>query len=55
MMLGRGSNILIRDGGIRGAVISLAQPAFSAIEVDGAALRCGAGARSKRSRRKRGN
>jgi UDP-N-acetylenolpyruvoylglucosamine reductase len=47
MVLGRGSNLLIRDGGIRGVVISLAQPAFSAIEVDGAALRCGAGARLK--------
>jgi UDP-N-acetylenolpyruvoylglucosamine reductase len=47
MLLGRGSNLLIRDGGIRGVVISLAQPAFSAIEVDGAALRCGAGARLK--------
>jgi UDP-N-acetylenolpyruvoylglucosamine reductase len=47
MMLGRGSNLLIRDAGIRGVVISLSQPAFSAIEVDGATLRCGAGARLK--------
>jgi hypothetical protein len=33
MLLGRGSNLLIRDGGIRGVVICLAHPAFSSIEV----------------------
>jgi len=47
MMLGRGSNLLIRDGGIRGLVISLAQPAFSRIELIDDKLRCGAGARLK--------
>ncbi len=46
-MLGRGSNLLIRDGGIRGVVISLAQPAFSAIEIVGERLRAGAGAKLK--------
>jgi UDP-N-acetylenolpyruvoylglucosamine reductase len=45
--LGRGSNLLVRDGGYRGAVISLAQPWFSRIEVDGELLLCGAGARLK--------
>jgi len=47
MVLGRGSNLLIRDGGIGGLVISLAHPGFSAIEVVGNDLRCGAGARLK--------
>ena len=44
VMLGRGSNLLIRDGGIRGVVICLAHPFFSRVEVDGQRLRCGAGA-----------
>jgi UDP-N-acetylenolpyruvoylglucosamine reductase len=47
MLLGRGSNLLIRDGGIGGVVICLAQPAFCAIEVGVCDLRCGAGARLK--------
>src|SRR5580704_2013830 len=34
-MLGRGSNLLIRDGGIRGMVICLANAKFSRIEVAG--------------------
>jgi len=47
MALGRGSNLLVRDGGYRGVVISLTQPAFSAIGCDGLRLRAGAGARLK--------
>lgn len=47
MALGRGSNLLIRDGGIRGVVISLAHPAFSKLEIDGERLICGAGAKLK--------
>src|SRR4051812_5062027 len=46
-VLGRGSNLLIKDRGFRGVIISLAQPPFSRIEVDGERLRCGAGARLK--------
>lgn len=46
-LLGRGSNLLIRDGGIRGIVIHLGAPAFSLIEVEGEQLRCGAGAKLK--------
>jgi len=46
-ILGRGSNLLVRDGGFRGAVICLAQPEFSKIEAAGGKLRCGAGARLK--------
>lgn len=47
MLLGRGSNLLIRDGGIRGVVVSLANPAFSKIEFVGERLHCGAGAKLK--------
>jgi UDP-N-acetylenolpyruvoylglucosamine reductase len=47
LVLGRGSNLLVRDGGFRGVVISLGNPVFSRIEVDGERLRCGAGARLK--------
>ncbi len=46
-VLGRGSNLLIRDGGFRGVVICLAQPHFSAVEIDGERIRCGAGAKLK--------
>jgi UDP-N-acetylenolpyruvoylglucosamine reductase len=43
--LGRGSNLLVRDGGYRGLIICLAQPRFSQIEVEGRRLRCGSGAK----------
>ena len=46
-MLGRGSNLLIREGGIRGIVISLSHPNFSTISVEGDRLICGAGVRLK--------
>jgi UDP-N-acetylenolpyruvoylglucosamine reductase len=46
-VLGRGSNLLVRDGGIRGVVISLAHPSFSAVEIVGDRIRCGAGAKLK--------
>ncbi len=46
-MLGRGSNLLVRDGGIRGVVICLAHPGFSAVEIVGDRIRCGAGAKLK--------
>jgi UDP-N-acetylenolpyruvoylglucosamine reductase len=46
-VLGRGSNLLIRDGGIRGVVVSLGHPGFAGITVEGLLLRCGAGARLK--------
>jgi UDP-N-acetylenolpyruvoylglucosamine reductase len=58
-ILGRGSNLLVRDGGFRGAVIRLSQPSFSRIEIVAQAsslsgrqdacptIRCGAGAKLK--------
>jgi UDP-N-acetylenolpyruvoylglucosamine reductase len=46
-ILGRGSNLLVRDGGVRGAVICLAHPHFSRIEIVGERLHCGAGAKLK--------
>jgi UDP-N-acetylenolpyruvoylglucosamine reductase len=46
-ILGRGSNLLVRDGGFRGAVICLSQPAFSKIEIRGEKIFCGAGAKLK--------
>jgi UDP-N-acetylenolpyruvoylglucosamine reductase len=46
-VIGRGSNLLVRDGGVRGVMICLAQANFSRIEVAGERLRCGAGAKLK--------
>jgi UDP-N-acetylenolpyruvoylglucosamine reductase len=46
-ILGRGSNLLVRDGGVRGVVICLAHPHFSKIEIVGERLHCGAGAKLK--------
>jgi len=46
-LLGRGSNLLVRDGGIRGVVICLAHPHFSRVGVTGHHLYCGAGAKLK--------
>jgi len=46
-VIGRGSNLLVRDGGFRGVVLSLAAQAFSRIEVAGQRLQCGAGAKLK--------
>jgi UDP-N-acetylenolpyruvoylglucosamine reductase len=46
-ILGRGSNLLVRDGGFRGVVICLAHPEFCRIETAGERLCCGAGARLK--------
>ena len=46
-ILGRGSNLIVRDGGFRGVAICLAHANFSRIEIDGERLRCGAGAKLK--------
>ncbi len=42
-ILGGGSNLLIRDGGIDGVVIKLSNPNFTKIKIDGNMLWCGAG------------
>jgi len=46
-ILGRGSNLIVRDGGFRGVVICLSSPEFSRIEIDGKRIRAGAGAKQK--------
>ena len=46
-IIGRGSNLLVRDGGFRGVAICLKKPAFSRIEVQGNQITAGAGARLK--------
>jgi UDP-N-acetylenolpyruvoylglucosamine reductase len=46
LVLGRGSNLLVRDGGVRGVVIGFGAP-FSWIEAEGERIRCGTGARMR--------
>ena len=46
-VVGRGSNLLVRDGGVRGVVASLAQEAFARVDTEGDRVRAGAGARLK--------
>ena len=45
--IGRGSNLLVRDGGILGLCVHLGKPYFSRIEVEGEQVTVGAGARLK--------
>ena len=45
--IGRGSNLLIRDGGILGLCIHLGKPHFNRVEVEGRRVTVGAGARLK--------
>ena len=47
-IVGRGSNLLVRDGGIRGAVIHPSGGEFSDVHVDGEVITAGAGARFKK-------
>jgi UDP-N-acetylenolpyruvoylglucosamine reductase len=46
-VLGRGSNLLVKDQGYRGVVVCLTNPHFSQINVAGEHLSCGAGAKLK--------
>ena len=46
-MLGRGSNFLPLDSGVRGLTVRLGRKLFTGIDPDGTRLRCGAGARMK--------
>jgi len=42
-VLGKGSNLLVRDGGVRGVVIRLLGPAFTTIHFNGSLIEVGAG------------
>lgn len=42
-VLGRGSNILVRDEGVRGMIVRLAAPAFHGLRVDGQTVTAGGG------------
>ena len=46
-ILGRGSNLIVRDGGFRGVVICLSSPEFSRVAIDGTRIHAGAGAKQK--------
>jgi UDP-N-acetylmuramate dehydrogenase len=43
-VLGSGCNLLVRDEGVRGAVLRLSEPAFTEIAVEGRRVRAGTGA-----------
>jgi UDP-N-acetylmuramate dehydrogenase len=43
-VLGNGCNLLVRDEGVRGAVLRLSEPAFTQIHVEGNRIRAGTGA-----------
>lgn len=43
-ILGGGSNLLVRDEGVPGAVIRLSEPAFCQVQIEGTVCRAGAGA-----------
>lgn len=47
MVVGRGSNLLVLDGGIRGVVAHLARGEFASIDAANGTIRAGAGARLK--------
>lgn len=47
-IIGRGSNLLVRDGGFRGVAICLRHPSFAEVRVVGDRLICRAGARLKK-------
>ena len=47
MVIGRGSNLIVRDGGLRGAVVRLRRGVFGEYSVDGDKIRAGVGVRLK--------
>jgi UDP-N-acetylmuramate--L-alanine ligase/UDP-N-acetylenolpyruvoylglucosamine reductase len=47
MVMGRGSNLLVRDGGIRGVVVHLERGEFARLEIDGMRITAGAGVKLK--------
>src|ERR1700680_3050087 len=44
-LLGGGSNVLVRDEGVPGMVVSLADPAFAALAASGRKIKAGGGAK----------
>jgi UDP-N-acetylmuramate dehydrogenase len=44
-LLGGGSNLLVRDEGVGGAVVRLSNESFSAVSLEGNVVRCGGGAK----------
>ncbi len=47
MVMGRGSNLLVRDGGIRGVVVHLSRGEFKTIEVEDGIITAGVGVKLK--------
>lgn len=47
MVIGRGSNLIVRDGGLRGVVVRLRRGVFGEFSVDGDRIRSGVGVRLK--------
>jgi len=47
MVVGRGSNLIVRDGGLRGAVVRLRRGVFGQFSVEGESIRAGVGVRLK--------
>lgn len=47
MVIGRGSNLIVRDGGLRGVVVRLRRGVFGEFSVDGDRIRAGVGVRLK--------
>ncbi|HEY5895518.1 MAG TPA: UDP-N-acetylmuramate--L-alanine ligase [Chthoniobacterales bacterium] len=47
MVVGRGSNLLVQDGGIPGIVAHISEGEFARLEVDGLEIRAGAGVKLK--------
>jgi UDP-N-acetylmuramate--L-alanine ligase/UDP-N-acetylenolpyruvoylglucosamine reductase len=46
-VVGRGTNLLVKDHGIRGLCVHLGRPAFAAVRVEGGRIHAGCGARLK--------
>ena len=47
MVIGRGSNLIVRDGGLRGVVVRLRRGVFGDFSVEGSSIRAGVGVRLK--------
>ncbi|MBJ7326341.1 MAG: UDP-N-acetylmuramate--L-alanine ligase [Chthoniobacterales bacterium] len=47
LIVGRGSNLIVRDGGLRGAVVRLRRGVFGEFAVEGESIRAGVGVRLK--------